>query len=367
MFEITAEDGSARAGRLRTLHGTLETPAFLPVATRGMVKGLTPEEVAATGARALIANAFHLWLNTGEEVVAAAGGLHGFIGWDGPLFTDSGGFQIIRKDFPFRITPGGLLVKTKEGKELLMGPFECMEIQRNLGSDVAMALDHCPSYGRSHRHHADAVGNTVAWGGACVAKGNGKGLTFGILQGGTFPDLRKRCWEAMKDQPWDGFGMGGLCIGEPKAEMFGVLRNTLPHMDGRPRHLLGVGSPEDILEAVALGIDIFDSAYPTRNGRHGSYHTWAGLEAIGAPRFRTDQGPLVEDCRCLACRGFTRAYLHHAHRQGEIVAGRMLSIHNLHFLQELLARVRGAIKEGGLKRLMDELGPGLRGFPGVSS
>ncbi len=367
MFDVVARDGDARVGRLETPHGTLETPAFLPVATRGMVKGLTPEEVRGTGTRGLIANAFHLWLNTGEDVIQSAGGIHGFMGWGGPIFTDSGGFQILRRDFPLRVTPGGLMVKTKDGREHLFTPAECMEVQRRLGSDVAMALDHCPPYGRSMRHHADALEDTIAWGGECLAKENGGTLVFGILQGGTFPELRRKAWESMAPMPWDGLGIGGLCIGEPREEMYGVLRHLLPLMDQRPRHLLGVGSPREIVEAVALGVDLFDSAYPTRNGRHGSFYTRTGMEDIGDAQHRQRQGPLVGGCGCTACSDLTAAYLHHAHRQGELVAGRLLSIHNLFFLQELMAKLRLAIREGTFAALAGELGAGLRTYPPPAS
>ncbi len=349
MFELIHEDKTgARAGKLRTNHGSIDTPAFMPVATKATVKTLIPEELYDMGTQALISNAFHLFLSPGMEVIQKAGGLHEFMKWERAIFTDSGGFQMIRRDFPFKITDEGITYKNlRDGKKYSYTPEICLENQKILGSDVAMVLDECPAYGSEYSAVEASVERTIQWAKRSknIEQNNGQ-LSFAILQGGTFAELRKKCAEELIEMDFDGYGIGGLSIGEPKEIMNEVLKYSVPLIpDDKPRYLMGVGSPVELLEAIESGVDIFDSAFPTRNARHQTLMTSKGNVDIARAKFAFDFKPVDENCGCYTCKNYTRAYLHHLFKESELLALRLASIHNLHFIQSIVKGAREAIQE----------------------
>ncbi|MCX9010004.1 MAG: tRNA guanosine(34) transglycosylase Tgt [Candidatus Methanoperedens sp.] len=344
----TDKNTGARAGKLRTNHGIIDTPAFMPVATKATVKTLTPEELYEMGTQTLISNAFHLYLAPGMEVLQRAGGLHRFMNWNRAIFTDSGGFQMIRKDFPFKVTDEGIVYKNpRDGKKYFYTPRVCLSNQRILGSDVAMILDECPPYGSDYSTVEASVERTIKW--AEIAKNEEKNrgqLFFAILQGGTFAELRRKCAEVLVGMEFDGYGIGGLSIGEPKETMKEVLRYNVPFVpEDKPRYLMGVGSPAELLDAIECGIDIFDSAFPTRNARHQSLMTGKGTVDIARRKYAQDFAPVDEICGCYTCKNYTRAYLHHLFKESELLALRLASIHNLHFIQSIVQGAREAIVE----------------------
>lgn len=350
MYELihTDKNTGARAGKLRTAHGIIDTPAFMPVATKATVKTLAPEELYSMGTQALISNAFHLFLSPGMEVVRKAGGLHEFMNWERAIFTDSGGFQMIRKDFPFRITDEGIAYKNqRDGKKYSYTPELCLENQKLLGSDVAMILDECPPYGSDYSAVEASVERTIQWANRSKSIEQNKGqLFFAILQGGTFAELRKKCAEVLIEMGFGGYGIGGLSIGEPKEIMNEVLKYSVPLVpEDKPRYLMGVGSPVELLEAIESGIDIFDSAFPTRNARHGSLMTSKGNMDIVRSKFALDFKPIDDGCGCYTCKNYTRAYLHHLFKESELLALRLASIHNLNYIQSLVKGAREAILE----------------------
>lgn len=356
MYELihTDKNTGARAGKLRTNHGVIDTPAFMPVATKATVKTLTPEELYDMGTQALISNAFHLLLAPGMEVIRRAGGIHKFMNWERAIFTDSGGFQMIRKDFPFKITDEGINYKNlRDGKKYSYSPEICLENQKILGSDVAMILDECPAYGSDYSKVEASVERTIQWAKRSknVEQNHGQ-LFFAILQGGTFAELRKKCAEELIAMDFDGYGIGGLSIGEPKEIMNDVLKHSVPLIpEDKPRYLMGVGSPVELLEAIESGVDIFDSAFPTRNARHKTLMTSKGNVDIARAKFTLDFAPVDEECGCYTCKNYTRAYLHHLFKESELLALRLASIHNLHYLQSIVKGAREAI-----------LGDGFAGF-----
>ncbi len=344
----TDKNTGARAGNLKLGHGIIETPAFMPVATKATVKTITTQELYEMGTQVLISNAFHLLLSPGMEVIKKAGGLHGFMNWQGGIFTDSGGFQMIRKDFPFKITDDGITYKNlRDGKKYSYTPEICLSNQKLLGSDVAMILDDCPAYGGEFSIVKASMERTIKW--AAMAKNveQNKGqLFFAILQGGTFAELRKKCAEELIGMDFDGYGIGGLSIGEPKEIMNDVLKLSVPLVpEDKVRYLMGVGSPIEILNAIESGIDIFDSAFPTRNARHQTLMTSKGNIDIARNKFTFDLSPLDENCGCFTCRNHTRAYLHHLFKESELLALRLASIHNLYFIQSIVKGAREAILE----------------------
>lgn len=350
MYELihTDKDTCARAGKLRTNHGIIETPAFMPVATKATVKTITPDELHEMGTQVLISNAFHLMLSPGMEVIRKADGLHKFMNWDGGIFTDSGGFQMIRKDFPFKITDDGITYKNlRDGKKYNYTPEICLENQKILGSDVAMILDECPVYGSEFSIVKASVERTIKWAGLAknVEQDQGQ-LFFAILQGGTFAELRKKCAQELIAMDFDGYGIGGLSIGEPKEIMNDVLKLSLPLVpEDKARYLMGVGSPVEILNAIESGIDVFDSAFPTRNARHQTLMTSKGNIDIARNKFAQDFSPVDENCGCYTCKNYTRAYLHHLFKESELLSLRLASIHNLHFIQSIVKGAREAILE----------------------
>lgn len=348
MFQIKSEDKEARTGVLHTLHGRIETPAFLPVATKGCVKTLGSEELLKTKTQALIANAFLLYLRPGVEVISMAGGLHSFMKWRKGLFTDSGGFQMLRKDFLLGVSKKGVTFRSPYDKSRhLFTPEKCVEVQENLGSDIAMALDDLPVYGSSYERTAESVARTVEWAKRCREVREGDEQLFSIIQGGIYKDLRRKCTEKLVELDFEGYGIGGLSIGEPKEAMLRTIGETLAFVPrDRPRYLMGVGSPIEILEAIALGIDVFDSAFPTRNARHNTAYTMQGQLNLSKGRYSRDFAPIEAGCNCMACRGYTRAYISHLLRVRETLGMKLVTVHNLYFLQELMRRAREAIKKG---------------------
>ncbi|MFH1773414.1 MAG: tRNA guanosine(34) transglycosylase Tgt [Methanobacteriota archaeon] len=352
MFKILHEDGGARVGKLYTAHGAIDTPAFMPVATKGSVKTLSSEELAETHTQALIANSFLLYLKPGVEVITNAGSLHEFMSWRRAIFTDSGGYQMLRKDFLLGVSKKGVKFRSPfDGSKHLLTPEKCMEIQEALGSDVAMVLDDCPSYGSDHEYVQDSLKRTLDWAVRCKGSrtysASEKQMLFAIIQGGVFNDLRKESAEKLAELDFDGYGIGGLSIGESEEVMFETLKNMMPSIPTeKPRYLMGVGSPAELLESISLGIDVFDSAFPTRNARHNAVYTKSGKYSIAKGRFVHDFSPLEEGCKCYACKNYSRAYINHLLRVYEALGMRLMTMHNLHFLQNLMKEARKAIASG---------------------
>ncbi len=362
MYERVQEDSGARAGKLHTGHGVVETPAFMPVATKGTVKTLSSEELSEIGIRALIVNAFLLYLKPGAKVVEHAGGIHGFMNWDKAIFTDSGGFQMLRKDFLVRVSKRGITFKSPfDNSRHLFTPEKCMEVQNTLGSDVAMVLDDLPPYGSDENRLAESVERTVEWARRCKeAHGNDSQLLFAIVQGGVHHELREKCASKLMEIGFDGYGMGGLSIGEPLEEMLTMIRQTNLPAD-RIRYLMGVGSPVEILDAVEMGVDLFDSAFPTRNARHNTVYTWKGKYDLSKARYAEDFKPLGDDCKCHACEHYTRAYVHHLLKVREFLGIRLVTLHNLSFMEGLMRDARDAILRSEFRDFKDGFVKGYRG------
>ena len=351
-FELSATDGSARTGTIRTPRGEIRTPAFMPVGTAATVKAMLPESVRATGADILLGNTYHLVLRPGAERIARLGGLHKFMGWQRPILTDSGGFQVMSLSQLRKITEEGVRFRSHvDGAEEFLSPERAMEIQRLLGSDIQMVLDECPAYPATEAEIEKSLAMSMRWAKRSKAAfGEQPGRAcFGIVQGGVFAHLRRRSAEALGEIGFDGYAVGGLAVGEGQAAMFETLEATVPHLPpGRPHYLMGVGKPDDIVGAVERGIDMFDCVLPTRSGRNGQAFTWEGTLNLRNARHAEDAAPLDPDCGCPACRQFSRAYLHHVVKAGEIIASMLLTWHNLAFYQDLMTGLRAAIAEGRL-------------------
>jgi len=348
-FEVKATDGQARAGSLATRHGEVPTPTFMPVGTLGAVKTLTAEEVAGTGARVVLGNTYHLWLRPGPETVAQLGGLHGFARWPHVVLTDSGGYQAFSLAARCRLSEDGFAFRSHlDGTPCMLTPEEAMRIQGLLGADIAMQLDVCPPADAGRSQREDAVRLTTAWARRCLARRNAGQALFGIVQGGLDVALRLRHADELAALPFDGLALGGLSVGEPNEQMHAVLREVAHRLDpARPRYLMGVGTPADLLRAVGAGLDMFDCVMPTRNARNGQALTRRGKLVIKQARFRRDEKPLEPGCGCRACaQGYSRAYLRHLFTTREILALRLLSEHNLHMYGELMRAARHAIVEG---------------------
>ncbi|HQR50768.1 MAG TPA: tRNA guanosine(34) transglycosylase Tgt [Methylophilaceae bacterium] len=356
-FSQIQNDGAARRGTLTLAHGAVETPAFMPVGTYGTVKTLSPQEIRDIGAHIVLGNTFHLWLRPGLEVIAAHGGLHGFMGWDGPILTDSGGFQVWSLGALRRITEEGVKFRSPINGDLcFLTPEESMRIQRVLNSDIVMIFDECTPYPATWTQARDSMELSLRWAARSKAAhaGNPNAL-FGIIQGGMYEDLRDKSLQGLTGIGFDGYAIGGLSVGEPKEDMLRILDHTVPQMPGdKPRYLMGVGTPEDLVDAVLRGVDMFDCVMPTRNARNGWLFTRFGDVKLKNARYKADTGPLDPECSCYTCRHFTRAYLHHLHKVGEILGSRLNTIHNLHFYQELMAGIRAAIEQGRLPAFAEE-------------
>ena len=356
-LEILATDGAARSGVIHSPRGRIRTPAFMPVGTAGTVKAMLPQSVRETGADILLGNTYHLMLRPGAERVARLGGLHTFMNWQLPILTDSGGFQVMSLAGLRKITEEGVRFQSHiDGHEEFLSPERAMEIQRLLGSDIQMVLDECPALPASDEALEKSLSLSMRWAARSRKafdqqpdeQKNGRAC-FGIVQGGTVARLRQRSAEELRQIGFDGYAVGGLAVGEGQAAMFETLDATVPHLPlERPRYLMGVGKPDDIVGAVERGIDMFDCVLPTRSGRNGQAFTWSGTLNLKNARHADDGAPLDSACRCPACRGFSRAYLHHAVKSGEIIAAMLLTGHNLTFYQDLMAGLRAAIAGGAL-------------------
>ncbi len=348
MFQIREKDEKtkARTGVLSTAHGEIETPVFLPVATKGTVKTLDFSDLESLGVQGLIVNAFHLWIK-GLDSVRNTGGLHSFMRWDRPIFTDSGGFQIIRKDFDFKITEEGFVLKSPvDGKKITYSPEVCMDVHSALGSDVAFVLDDCPPYRSSMERLRGSVDRTTDWARRCKAMKKEGQEVYAIAQGGTDSELRRRSAVELSEIEFDGYGVGGLSIGEPRDEMISSLEVSVSSLpEEKPKHMMGVGSPAEVLESISNGMDIFDSAFPTRNARHGTFYTGKGKFDIKKSGFAKVKEPLGPGCECFVCRNYSTSYIHHLFKEKEMLAYRLLSIHNLKMILDLFAGVRMSIKE----------------------
>jgi len=350
-FSVTATDGLARRGRLVLAHGAVETPIFMPVGTYGSVKAMSPAELEAVGAQIILGNTFHLWLRPGTDVVAAHGGLHRFIGWDRPILTDSGGFQVWSLGALRKVREEGVTFASPvNGDRLLLTPERSMEIQRALDSDIVMVFDECTAYPATREAAAASMELSLRWAARSKsAHAGNRNALFGIVQGGMYEDLRERSLAELAAIGFDGYAIGGLSVGEPKDEMLRVLAHTAPRLPAdRPRYLMGVGTPEDLVAGVRAGVDMFDCVLPTRNARNGWLFTRFGDIRIRNARHRTDTAPLDATCGCYTCRHFSRSYLHHLQRVNEILGAQLATIHNLHYYLTLMAGLRDAVAAGSL-------------------
>ena len=360
-FEVLATDGAARRGRLQTARGPVETPVFMPCGTYGTVKAMTPEALAGAGTQMLLGNTFHLMLRPGDAAVRELGGLHAFMQWPGPILTDSGGFQVFSLADLRKVTEEGVSFSSPiNGDAVFLSPERSIEAQHNLGADVVMAFDECTPYPATRDAAAASMQLSMRWAERSrAAHGDGPGALFGIVQGGMYDDLRRESLAVLEDIGFPGYAIGGLSVGEPKEEMDRVLEGLLPHMPpGRPRYLMGVGTPQDLVRYVALGVDLFDCVLPTRNARNGYAFTSRGVVKIRNAAHRLADRPLDEDCACPTCTRYSRAYLHHLDRCGEILGAILMTTHNLHYYHALMAQLREAIERGTLPALVETLAHG---------
>ena len=348
-FSLLKTDGHARRGRLNFERGSVETPAFMPVGTYGTVKAMTPEELRALGAEMILGNTFHLMLRPGTEVIEAHGDLHDFMGWSGPILTDSGGFQVWSLADLRKMTEDGVTFASPvDGSKVFLGPEESMAVQRALGSDIVMIFDECTPWPASHEQAAASMRRSLRWAKRSKeAHGASKSALFGIVQGGMYADLRAESAVGLIEIEFDGYAIGGLSVGEPEEARNQVLDATCPHLpEDRPRYLMGVGRPEDLLAAVARGVDMFDCVMPTRNARNGHLFTSCGVVKIRNARYEKDTRPIDEDCDCYTCRHYSRAYVKHLQKCNEILGHRLATLHNLHYYQTLMRQLRQAIEDG---------------------
>ena len=356
-FSITATDGAARAGTLTLAHGTVDTPAFMPVGTYGTVKAMSPAELKEIGAQIVLGNTFHLWLRPGLEVIAAHGGLHRFMGWDAPILTDSGGYQVFSLGELRRISEEGVRFRSPvNGDPCFLTPEESMRAQRELASDIVMAFDECTPYPADAGQARASMELSLRWAGRSKRAHDGnRNALFGIVQGGMYEELRARSLAGLMGIGFDGYAIGGLSVGEPKRDMLRILGHTAPQLPAdQPRYLMGVGTPEDIVAAVASGIDMFDCVLPTRNARNGWIFTRHGTIKLRNARYRGEVRPLDAACGCYTCRNFSRAYLHHLQKVNEILGARLNTWHNLHYFLELMRGLRAAIAQRRLADFVEE-------------
>ena len=356
-FELLARDGSARVGRLHTAHGIVQTPIFMPVGTVGSVKAVAPDDLAAMGAEIILGNTYHLYLRPGHELVARRGGLHAFSAWPRPILTDSGGYQVFSLSSLRSIKEEGVTFRSHlDGSKHLFTPEKVIEIQRALGSDIMMPLDECVPHDADYAYTAASLGLTDRWAARCRAvwpgpeqdeTGTRGNLLFGIVQGGMFPDLRAQAVDRLLETGFEGYSIGGLSVGESKQQMLDILETTLPLLpEDKPRYLMGVGTPQDIVRGIARGVDMFDCVLPTRNARNGTLFTSLGRVNIKRRDYAEDDSPLDPACSCYTCRTFSRAYLRHLYAAGELLSYRLNSIHNLTYFLDVVREARAAIIEG---------------------
>jgi len=358
-FELRSTDGRARRGQLQFERGTVETPAFMPVGTYGTVKGMTPEEIRESKAEILLGNTFHLWLRPGMEVMREHGGLHNFMNWQGPILTDSGGFQVFSLGAMRKITEKGVTFNSPiNGDKVFMDAEVSMDIQYDLGSDVVMIFDECTPYPATWEEAKDSMEMSLRWAQRSRdqfdLRENPNAL-FGIVQGGVFEDLRDVSLQGLTDIGFDGYAIGGLAVGEPKEDMHRILRHVLPKLPtDKPRYLMGVGKPEDLVEGVRRGVDMFDCVMPTRNARNGHLFTTTEVIKIRNARHKGDTSPLDSECDCYTCKNYTRGYLYHLDKCSEILGARLNTIHNLRFYQRVMQELRDAIEQERLEEYVAE-------------
>jgi len=351
MFELLQTDSAtkARLGKLTTTHGVVDTPVFMSVGTQASVKALDPRELREMGTQIILGNTYHLNLRPGLDIIKAAGGLHRFMNWERPILTDSGGFQVFSLAKIRKVKAHGVEFRSHlDGSLLFIGPKESMEIQRVLGSDIAMVFDECPPHDAPAREQKLAVERTIRWARECREQPRAEGQkVFGIVQGGSNPALREECARALVEMEFDGYAIGGVSVGEPEPEMMKAIELAEPFLPaGKARYAMGLGTPAQMVELIARGVDMFDCVLPTRVARNGTAYTRRGAIGLKGAAYKTDFGPLEEGCECFACRNFTRAYLRHLLRADEILGLRMLSVHNSHMYLKLMADVRAAIAAG---------------------
>jgi queuine tRNA-ribosyltransferase len=354
-FEIIKKDAfsKARLGRVETDHGSFTTPAFLPVGTQGSVKSLTPEELVEIGVEAILGNTYHLYLRPGHETIGRLGGLHAFIHWERPILTDSGGFQIFSLGSLQKVSEEGVIFQSHlDGSSHFLTPEKVVEIQKTLGTDIAMVLDECVSYPSPYDYVKASVEQTSRWAKRCLqVKREGDPALFAIVQGGVYRDLREKSVQTLVEMGFQGYAIGGLSVGEPKSMMLDVLAWTIPFLpENTPRYLMGVGTPEDMINAVILGVDFFDCVLPTRNARNGTLFTSSGKISIKQAQYAEDRRPVDETCDCYTCRHYSRAYLRHLYLSKEILSSRLNTIHNLYYYINLLRKIKEAIQKN---RLLD--------------
>ncbi|MBU5434845.1 tRNA guanosine(34) transglycosylase Tgt [Pseudoflavonifractor sp. MSJ-37] len=359
MFEVIKTEGKARRGVFQCAHGVVQTPVFMNVGTQAAIKGaVSSHDLEAIGCQVELSNTYHLHLRPGNDVVRAMGGLHAFMDWKGPILTDSGGFQVFSLSGLRKIREEGVTFASHiDGRRIFMGPEESMQIQSDLGSDIAMAFDECVENPAAYDYAKASCERTLRWLERCKKEHdrlnalpdtvNPKQMLFGINQGATYPDLRVWHMKETAKIDCDGYAIGGLAVGEPTQVMYDIIDVVEPHMPkDKPRYLMGVGTPSNIIEAVARGVDFFDCVMPARNARHGKLYTWEGTINIKNEKYKTDASPIDPTCDCPACRSFSRAYLRHLFAAGEMLAMRLAVLHNLHFYNELMARIRKSLDEG---------------------
>ncbi|MCB1693242.1 MAG: tRNA guanosine(34) transglycosylase Tgt [Pseudomonadales bacterium] len=362
-FKVTHNDGAARRGRLELAHGTVETPIFMPCGTYGSVKALSPATLGEIGVQILLGNTFHLYLRPGMEVIAKHGGLHRFMGWHKPILTDSGGFQVFSLGEMRRISEEGVKFRSPvNGDEVFLSPEVSMDIQTTLDSDIAMVFDECTPYPAEKQAVADSMALSLRWARRSRDAYKSTNALFGIVQGGVHVDLRDESLAGLVDIGFEGYAIGGLSVGEPKEEMMKVVEQVAPRMPAdRPRYLMGVGTPQDLVECVRRGVDMFDCVMPTRNARNGHLFTSRGVIKLRNAVHRHSDEPLDPNCSCYTCRNFSRAYLHHLDKCGEMLGAQLNSIHNVQYYLDLMAGMRAAIEMGALDAHIEQIYEGWQG------
>jgi len=348
---------AARFGCLQTAHGPVQTPVFMPVGTQATVKTMTPDELQTSNAEIILGNTYHLNLRPGMEIIEAAGGLHAFMGWNKPILTDSGGYQVFSLSKLRKLHADGVQFQSHiDGSSLFLGPREAMAIQRQLGSDIAMIFDECTPYPATHTQARDSLELTMRWAETAAQQPRAPGqLVFAIVQGGMYIDLRREAAQRLQQIGFDGYALGGLSVGEPEDEMFAVLAAVADSLPAtHPRYVMGVGTPPQIVRAIAYGVDMFDCVLPTRVGRNGSAYTADGCIPIKAGRYKADFRPIEQNCQCYACRNFSRAYIRHLLNVSEVLALRLMTMHNIHFYLNLIQQIRTHIRNGSFKAFHDD-------------
>lgn len=355
MFTIIKEEGNARTGILKTKSGEVETPFFMPVATKAVGRFVSAEDYIKVNAKAIIANAFFLSIDPGLETFEKRGGIHNFMHYPGVIFTDCGGFQMLRENLLLETTNNGILLKNPGGKDVFMRPEKLLNISKKIDSDVIMALDCVLPFGRPREEYIQALKKSHSWTKKCKDLHTGKQLLFGITQGGTFEDLREASAKAINTMNFDGHAIGGVGIGESPEQTYRMVEVSIPHLDkNKPRYVMGLGKPEQIIECVERGMDIFDSIYPQKNARHGMLFTFSGIMDLGKGIYKFDEKPIEESCLCYTCKNLSRAYLRYLLKKDDAVGKRYLTIHNLYFMQEFMKKIRESIKQGTFQDLKKE-------------